>query len=528
MPRSIPRFLCEIADRSPDKTAIVSRTGSITFSQLYDDAFATAECLRELGIRPGARIGVYMEKTIDQVCVLFGILCANALIVPILPRLKQANIEHIIVNSEMAALVTDATRLEQVESFSDKTKLIVGHGDVDQKWPNLTYMRRHIQPSRFFDRIGADNAAIIYSSGSTGRPKGIVIPHRNLADGAEIISQYLGTTENDRICCALSFNFDYGLNQLWQSVLKGATIYLHDFALPNDLFALLAEESITALPLMPVIITKMFDRRLYTANANHDFAALRYVCTTGGRISERMIEELRTAFPATKIYSMFGLTEAFRSTFLEPDKLRSRPTSVGKAIPGVQILVLDENGKECPPNEIGELVHRGACVSRGYWRDPENTAKTFRSHPDFPGETLVFSGDDVVRDDEGYLYFHARRDDMIKTQGFRISPTEIEAEVAGHPEIAAAVAFGTPNITVGDDIVCVYTTLGADPLDERSLRQDLKKRLPRHMVPTYLIHFEEFPITGNEGKIARKIVKEMTLERLGLQPGPRERETVTN
>lgn len=516
MPRSIPRFLAETAERLPDKPAIVSRTGSISFSELHHHALATAECLRELGIKPGDRVGICMEKSIDQVCVLLGTLFANAIIVPVLPRLKRANIEHIIVNSGMAALVTDAGRLNEVELFSDMTKLITGHGDIDERWPNLVYMRRHIQPRMFFDRIASDNAAIIYSSGSTGRPKGILIAHRNLADGAEIVSSYLGTKEDDRICCVLSFNFDYGLNQLWQASYKGATLYLHDFALPNDLFALLAGEAITALPLMPVFITQMFDRRLFIPSGNHDFSALRYVCSTGGRLSDKMLKDLHETFSKTKVYSMFGLTEAFRSTYLDPEKLHSRPTSIGKAIPGVQILVLDEEGNECPPSEVGELVHRGACVSKGYWQDPESTAKRFRSHPDYPGEILVYSGDNVYRDDESYLYFVSRRDEMIKTRGFRVSPTEVEAEVSTHPQISAAVAFGTPNIAVGEDIVCAYTTVDDEHLAERSLRQYLKKALPSHMVPTYLIHFETFPATGSEGKIDRTTVKKDACERVGL------------
>lgn len=520
MPRTVPRFLSEIVTRFPDKPAIVSRTGSITFSRLRDDVLASAACLRELGIQPGDRVGICMEKSLDQVIAILGTLFANAVIVPVLPRLKQDNIEHIICNSGMAALITDFGRLKEVESFSDKTRLIIGHGQLEEKWPNLAYMRQHVTPRDFYDRIGSDNAAIIYSSGSTGRPKGILIPHRSLADGAEIVSRYLETTEKDRICCVLSLNFDYGLNQLWQCVLKGATLYLHDFALPNDLFNLLARESITALPVMPVILTQMFDPRLYKADSGHDFSCLRYICSSGGRISADMLKNVSTAFPAAKFYSMFGLTEAFRSSFLDPDKLQSRPTSIGKAIPGVQLLVLDEAGKECPPHQIGELVHRGACISKCYWRNPEATSKVFRTHPDYPGETLVYSGDQVMRDDEGFLYFVARRDEMIKTQGFRVSPTEVEAGVMEHPDITAAVAFGHTNIKIGEDIVCAYTSRGGQPLPERLLRQQLKNLLPRHMVPTYLVHFEEFGITGNDGKFDRKAIKEAARNRLGLDNSP--------
>lgn len=520
MPRTIPRFLRETAERLDAKKAIISTNESVTYGDLLNRVLATAEALKELGIKPNDRVGICMEKTIDQVTVILGVLFANAIIVPVLPRLKLANIEHIIRNSGMAALVTDSSRLSEVETFSPLTKLIVGHGEVEDEWPNLAYLRKHIEPSDFFDRIGADNAAIIYSSGSTGRPKGILISHRNLADGAEIVASYLGTVESDRICSVLSFNFDYGLNQIWQTLLVGATLYLHDLALPNDLHALLAEEEITGLPVMPIIITQMFAENLYRPVQTHDFRHLRYVCSTGGRLSAKMIRNLRSTFPHTKIYSMFGLTEAFRSTYLDPAMLDTHPTSIGKAIPGTEILVLDDNGKCCPPNVIGELVQRGATVAKGYWNDPENTAKVFRSHSDYPGETLVFSGDDVVRDDEGYLYFVSRRDEMIKTRGFRVSPTEVESEVVGHPNIESAVAFGTVNLDIGEDVVCAYTSIDGQPLPEKKLQQYLKGQLPRHMVPAYLVHFGTFPLTGSGGKIDRAAVKNAVREVLGMDDTP--------
>ncbi len=520
MPRSIPRFLCETADRLPHKPAVVAGTQSITFSELHRDALATAEALRDLGVVAGDRVGVCMEKSTDQISVLLGILFANAVIVPILPRLKAPNIRHVIENSGMVALVTDGERMGEVVEFRALTRLMVGRGKVDEEWPNLAYLRRHLTPRMFYDRIGADNAAIIYSSGSTGRPKGILIAHRNFADGADIVSQYLDTREDDRIGCILSFNFDYGLNQLWQVIRKGATLHLHDLALPNDLFAFLADNSITALPLMPVIITQMFDRRLKPDPARFDLSSIRYVCTTGGRVSEDMIRHLRRTFPDAKIHSMFGLTEAFRGTTLHPDKLESHPTSIGTAIPGCRVLVLDEDGRECPANVVGELVQRGATVSKGYWQDPENTAKVFRTHPDYPGETLVFSGDYAVRDEDGYLYFVGRRDEMIKTKGFRVSPTEVEDEVNRHAEISAAVAFAVPNISVGEDVGCAYTTVTGAPLPEATLKQYLRGVLPAHMVPAHLFHFESFPVTGNSGKFDRSSIKKVAFEMMGIEPAP--------
>ncbi len=516
MPRSIPNFLLDIAERLPEKTAIVSKQRNVTFSQLLNEALTTAECLREQGVCSGDRVGVCMEKSVDQISVILGILFSNAVIVPILPRLKQPNIQHIIQNSGMTALVTDSHRLNEVTAFSDMTRLIIGHGELREEWPSLAYMRRFMRPNLFFNRIGADNAAIIYSSGSTGRPKGILIAHRNLADGADIVSEYLYTHEHDRIACVLSFNFDYGLNQIWQTLRKGCTLYLHDLLLPNELFSLISDAKITALPVMPVILSQMFDKRLKLNTSVYDFSSLRYVCTTGGRVSGQMLADLKDTFPNTQVYSMFGLTEAFRGTYLHPDKIASHPTSIGKSIPGVEILVLDENGEECLPNTVGELVQRGATVSKGYWRDPENTAKVFRTHPKYPGELLVFSGDSVVRDEDGYLYFVARRDDMIKTKGFRVSPTEVESEVVSHPDIVDAVVFSVPNIAVGEDIVCTYTTISGHAIPDHTLTQYFKNTLPSHMVPAFILHFASFPITGNAGKLDRKSIKQEGLERLGM------------
>jgi acyl-CoA synthetase (AMP-forming)/AMP-acid ligase II len=519
MPASIPRYLAATAQRIPDKVAVTSPGRSITFGDLYQEALASAECLRALGIGRGDRVGICMEKTVDQVLAILGVLFANAVVVPILPRLKAPNIQHIISNSGMKAMITDADRLGEVTDFAQLTRLVTGHGEVSNDWPNLPYLRRFVQTADFFDSIGNDNAAIIYSSGSTGRPKGILIAHRNLAEGADIVAEFLGTREDDRIGCVLSFNFDYGLNQLWQTIRLGCTIHLHDLSLPNDLFAMMTSQRITALPVMPVIITKMFDRRLKVNTSGFDFSSLRYVCSTGGRLSNDMIADLKGAFPGARVFSMFGLTEAFRSTFLDPGKLDSHPTSVGKAIPDCQVMVLDENGDECGPNVVGELVHRGATVTKGYWNDALSTAKTFRGHPRFPGETLVYSGDRAYRDEEGLIYFVARGDDMIKTKGFRVSPTEVEAEVVRHPEVIDAVAFALQNIAVGEDIACAYTTISGQPIPETLFKQYLKSALPNHMVPTALVHFESFPITGNAGKLDRKAVRESAFERLGIRAG---------
>lgn len=349
------------------------------------------------------------------------------------------------------------------------------------------------------------------------RPKGIVISHRNLFDGAQIVSTYLGTQENDRICAVLSFNFDYGLNQLWQALLNGCTLYLHDFSFPADLFKFISENKLTVVPLMPVLISRMFDSRFYKEGMEGDTSQVRYVCTSGGPVSDKMIENIGKAFGNADFFLMYGLTEAFRSTYLPPSQLALRPRSIGKAIPDVEMYIIDEEGQICASGEHGELVHRGGCISKGYWNNPEMTAKRFRESPLFPGETLVFSGDIAYKDEEGYIYFVARGDSMIKTYGFRVSPSEVEEEVAKHESISAAVVFGIQNIEIGQDIVMGYETVDGKPLPEMDLMLFMKRNLPSYMNPKFFIHFERFKSTGNEGKVDRTWVQEECLCKLGKE-----------
>jgi amino acid adenylation domain-containing protein len=515
---SIPNLLETAAIRDPDKLFISEPGRHITFLEFETTALASAAALRHMGIRKGDRVGVCMAKSIDQALAIVSILLADAVCVPILPKLKHDNIAHIVNDSGMTALVVDPPRLSEVETIAAESDVCLVLGtDTNEETDlaRLPYLRQHITATdNAFSCIGADNAAIIYSSGSTGRPKGIVISHRNLFDGARIVSSYLGTSREDRIAGNLTFNFDYGLNQIWQCLLTGASLHLHEFIFPNDFFRFLADERITAIPLMPVFISRMFDRRFADDEVKLDFSAVRYICTTGGRVSEHMIKDLRATFPDAEVYLMYGLTEAFRSSYLPPDQLAVRPGSMGKAIPDVELYVLDENGEDCPPETPGELVHRGGCVAKGYWNDPARTAERFRQIARFPGETLVFSGDAVRKDADGYLYFIGRKDEMIKTHGYRVSPSEIEEIANRFAGVSASAAFGIQNIDIGEDIALAYTVRTEPRVDETAFRQHLKRTLPSHMAPRHLVRFDSFPSTGNDGKIDRQHTRESLLKQL--------------
>src|SRR5262249_35993518 len=478
------------------------------------EVVAAAQALAQLGVRPGDRVGICMQKTLDQVVAILGVLWANAMFVPIHPVLHAEQIKHVVDDCDMKLLITDSTRIAEVRDAAHG-RIAVGHGPAEEEIASLKELRQECHGSQSFFRGKADDtAAIIYSSGSTGKPKGIVISHRNLADGARIVASYLGTKATDRIAGVLSLNFDHGLNQLWQTLHTGSSLYLHDFIFPRDLFRLLASKRITALPVMPVIITRMFDAQLPGPDANLDFSALRYVSTTGGPVTARMLDQLNSTFPGTDIVLMYGLTEAFRSSWLPPDQLSARPTSIGKAIPEVELYVLDDQGQDCAPGVPGQLVHRGGCVAKGYWNAPEATAERFRQIDRFPGETVVFSGDLVRKDEEGYLYFVGRMDSMIKTQGFRVSPTEIEEHARRFDRLCDAVAFGIENPEIGQDISVVYTTTDRAPLASDALTHHFRVGMPHYMMPRWFVHLEALPTTSSGGKVDRVLARRLSMEKL--------------
>ena len=497
-----------------DKEAVFGGGESLTFRQLYAEAVAAAQGLASLGVLPGDRVGICMHKTLDQVAAILGVLWANAIFVPIHPVLHAEQIGHVVNDCDMKFLITDSTRIAEFHDAAHG-RIVIGRGPSEDAFPSLQELRREYQGSQSLFRGKADDtAAIIYSSGSTGRPKGIVISHKNLADGAKIVASYLGTKATDRIAGVLSLNFDHGLNQLWQTMFMGSSLYLHDLIFPRDLFRMLAAQRITALPVMPVIISRMFDPQLPGPDDDLDFSALRYVSTTGGPVTARMLAQLRKTFPSTDIVLMYGLTEAFRSSWLPADQVATRPTSIGKAIPEVELCVLDEDGQDCAPGVPGQLVHRGGCIAKGYWNAPEATAERFRQIDRFPGETVVFSGDLVQRDEEGYLYFVGRMDSMIKTHGFRVSPTEIEEHARRFEPVLDAVAFGVNNPEIGQDIAVVYTTTDRTPLASDALTEHFRIGMPRHMVPRWFVHLEAFPATGSGGKVDRVQARQLSMEKL--------------
>ncbi|MDF2916934.1 MAG: acyl-CoA ligase (AMP-forming), exosortase system-associated, partial [Microbacterium sp.] len=354
--------------------------------------------------------------------------------------------------------------------------------------------------------IDVDPAAILYTSGSTGMPKGVVLSHRNLIVGAESVSTYIGNTSDDVILSVLPLSFDAGLSQVTTAFAVGAHCVLTNYLLPRDIPKLCAQHGVTGLTCVPPLWLQLAEVSWPAETARR----LRYFANTGGRMPRATLTRLREVFPEAAPYLMYGLTEAFRSTYLDPAEVDRRPDSIGKAIPNAEILVLRPDGTPCAPGEEGELVHRGALVGLGYWNDPLRTAERYRPIVR-PGqewrtpEMAVWSGDTVVADEEGFLYFVGRRDDMIKTSGYRVSPTEIEEAAYSTGLVRDAVAVGVADDALGQRIVLVATS-SDHSLDVGALTASMRRSLPLYMVPSHVDVREELPRSPN-GKFDRSLIK---------------------
>ncbi|MHA1113822.1 MAG: acyl-CoA ligase (AMP-forming), exosortase A system-associated, partial [Alphaproteobacteria bacterium] len=347
--------------------------------------------------------------------------------------------------------------------------------------------------------VDTDLAAILYTSGSTGPPKGVMLSHRNLVTGAASVVSYLENRPDDRLLCVLPFSFDYGLSQLTTAFNAGACAVLLNYLMPRDVIAAVAREGITGLACVPPLWIQLAELDWPEAARQ----SLRYITNSGGAMPRPILAALRNRLPETSVFLMYGLTEAFRSTYLPPSEIDRRPDSIGKAIPNAEVLVVREDGEPCAPGEPGELVHGGPLAALGYWNDPARTAERFRPMPGANAEIAVWSGDTVRADADGFLYFVGRRDDMIKTSGYRISPTEVEDVIYASGLVGEAVVIGVPHPVLGQGVVAVATAPAGGDLDEDALLAFCRRELPAFMTPRAIVERAALPRNAN-GKIERR------------------------
>ena len=527
---------------APASALAAART--LTYTELGDAVSRFAAGLVALGLPRGARVGIWLDKRIETVVASFGAPAAGMVFVPMNPLLKPQQVAYIAADCGVSLLVTSPERLpllasvlapcgglrcivqtEAAAGVSAAAAPALPAGVQGLRWGELC--AADPAAHRGHRVIDSDVVAILYTSGSTGRPKGVVLSHRNMVAGAKSVASYLGNHPGDALLAALPLSFDAGFSQLTTAFHTGARVVLLNYLLPRDVLKAMARERVTGLTAVPPLYIQLSQLDWPEEVASGINRYLRYFANTGGRMPRETLQLLRTRMPQARPYLMYGLTEAFRSTYLPPEEVDRRPDSIGKAIPNAEILVLREDGTECAPEEPGELVHRGALVGLGYWGDAEKTAERYKPLPaalaaregghamalQLP-EIAVYSGDTVRRDAEGFLYFIGRRDEMIKTSGYRVSPTEVEELLYASQRVGECVAFGVDHPTLGQAIQVIATAPdGSAALDVPALLADCRVRMPAYMVPAG-VEAIAGPLPRNpNGKIDRKLLATGWVER---------------
>lgn len=509
-------FIHASAVRTPDAEALVFQDRRLSYADLAREVEAWSQALLALDVGAGERVAVYLEKRVEAVAAMYGASDAGAVFVPVNPLLRAEQVAYILADCSVRILVTSAERLAllapALAACGELHTVIVTGQPADSALP--AGMRQVLAadlpspapPRPRHRRIDSDVAAILYTSGSTGQPKGVVLSHRNLVAGARSVAGYLHNRAEDRILSVLPLSFDYGLSQLSTAFLVGACVVLINYLLPRDIARAVERERITGLAAVPPLWIQL---------SQLDWPAggtLRYLTNSGGAMPRTTVARLRLLLPHAEIYLMYGLTEAFRSTYLPPSELERRPDSIGRAIPNAEVMVVRADGSLCAPDEPGELVHRGALVALGYWNDPARTAERFRPAPGREAglplpEMAVWSGDTVRMDAEGFLYYIGRSDDMIKVSGYRVSPTEVEEVVHAAGGVLEVAAVGLSDPTLGQRIAVIAVALPQAPASAATVLDACRRALPAYMVPAHVeLRQESLPRNPN-GKIDRKLLQ---------------------
>jgi len=521
-PTLVQDYLSISAEKYPDKEALICGQKRFTYSELDRKSDILAQTLKTLGVQRDDRVVVFLDNTAETVISIYGILKANAVFVILNGGLKSKKLAFVLNDCAPTVLITHTSKAkvcQEAFEYVDLKCRIIWNGTgaqipqklspVSSDWESLFSTSLYTDSKNFNvnsnnrECIDIDLAALIYTSGSTGEPKGVMSNHHSMLSAARSIIQYLENDENDIILNVLPLSFDYGLYQVLMAFMFGGTVVLEkSFLFLHKVLEQISKENVTGFPIVPTILAMLLNLQDLR---NYYFGSLRYISNTGAALPVEHIRRLRDLFPNVNIYSMFGLTECKRVSYLPPNEIDDRPASVGKPMPNCEVFIVDESGKKVNSGEIGELVVRGANVMKGYWNAPELSKQYFRPGPK-PGETILYSGDYFRQDDDGYLYFIRRKDDMIKSKGERISAKELENTISAMDGVSEVAVVGMPDEIFGQAIKAVIVKNSSVDLTEKDVLKFCTQNLEPFAVPKYIEFLDALPKTAH-GKIDKKLLK---------------------
>jgi long-chain acyl-CoA synthetase len=508
--RLVHDSLLESARLHPSKKALVAEGRRLTYAELLDQSLRLGRALQDLGLKPLDRVAIFMDNGVDAVVSVYGIWAAGGVVMVVNPQTKADKLAYLLADSEARILLTheNQQRVAQrgiaamSEGVAAPISVVAGGSGAEGRHVFADLLQSTPPEPRDPKTLATDLAALIYTSGSTGNPKGVMVTHQNVTFTLGSLTEYLRLSSDDRILNLLPLAFDYGLYQLLMSVRMGATLILEaGFGYPTVIEQRIREEAVTVFPGVPTVYSTLLSRPGTT------FPTVRRVTNTAAALSSELLPALREKFPEALIFKMYGLTECKRVCYLEPEEAFDRPDSVGKAIPGTEVFLLDSEGNPVAPGEPGILHVRGPHVMVGYWNKPAETAHMLR--PGRHAADRVLCTHDVFRmDAEGYLYFVGRTDDIIKTRGEKVSPVEVENVLYGIPGVRDAAVIGIPDPLLGEAIRAFVSRSPGSTIGEREIRRACQERLESFMVPKEIIFLDDLPKTDT-GKVRKKSLLEL-------------------
>jgi long-chain acyl-CoA synthetase len=508
----VQEFLERSAQRLPAKEALIAGSKRYTYSQLNTESNRLANALRKAGVDYGERVAILLDNSAESVISIWGALKSDPIFLVINPTTKSRKIQYILNNCRASALITHTSKWNMVcdaitATPSLKTILMCGKGKPGTEksqppiipWDKALSSAPGSRPER--KTIDIDLASLVYTSGTTGNPKGVMMTHQNMTSASTSITTYLENIEDDIILNTLPLSFDYGLYQIIMAAQFGGKVVLErSFTYPYEIINRLKTEKATGFPIVPTILAILLKLK---GIADQRFESLRYITNTAAALPESHIKRFRKMFPGVTIYSMYGLTECKRVSYLPPDQIDIRPNSVGKGMPNEQVYLVDEKGDTITDTGVvGELVVRGANVSKGYWEKPEETDKILKPGK-YPWEKVLYTGDLFKMDPQGYLYFVSRKDDIIKSRGEKVSPREVEDVLYMLEDVVEAAVTGVPDQLLGEAIKAFVKLKDDSQLTENNILEHCSRNLEDFMVPKYVEIRKSLPKTSS-GKISKK------------------------